>query len=197
MLGPNEDGAEAYRLYLEAMTCETCGRCKEDRDLHIFQAHEVIAALRRRMERAAEEVLEWISVKDRLPEPQVPVIVYATVHEGKKRRLRAQYAPKHTLFVHPGVQSDDEDYDEKTDEYYCKEGWYETSEFEEIHWRIQGEVTHWQPLPSPRRRGSNGRLLGGIGIRRSATRVLWGHCADYMGKREVMTRLLAVAVLLI
>jgi hypothetical protein len=92
---------------------------------------------------------DWISVKKRLPEAGVPVIVYATVYEGKKRRLRAQHAPPLTLASHPDAVCGEEDYDEKTDEYYCKEGWYETNEFEEIHWKIDGEVTHWQPLPPP------------------------------------------------
>ena len=42
-IGPNEDGAELYRLHLESLVCPKCGGCKEDRDLHIHQLHEFCA----------------------------------------------------------------------------------------------------------------------------------------------------------
>jgi len=91
--------------------------------------------------------MNWTSVKDRLPEPGIPVIVFAKLYDGKTRRLRAQHAPPLTLLQSPECEGGV--YDDKTDEYYCEEGWYETNEFDEIHWRIDGEITHWQPLPAP------------------------------------------------
>ena len=92
----------------------------------------------------------WIETKDKMPESGAPVLVFVQgVYGNKTRRLRASYAAKHTLVQSELANDDNVDYDETTDEYYCAEGWYETNEFEEVHWRIDGEVTHWMPLPEP------------------------------------------------
>jgi len=91
----------------------------------------------------------WIETKDKMPEYGVPVLVFVQgVYGNKTRRLRASYAAKHTQ-EQSELADGDADYDEATDEYYCPEGWYETNEFEEVHWRVEGEVTHWMPLPEP------------------------------------------------
>jgi hypothetical protein len=47
--------------------------------------------------------------------------------------------------------ADDEDgeYDEERDAYFVKPGWYETNEYEEVHWAVHDPVTHWMPLPEP------------------------------------------------
>lgn len=90
----------------------------------------------------------WISTKVELPQSGVPVLVFVQgVYGNKTRRLRAEYAAKFAL----AASEEDEvaDYDEVADEYYCPEGWYESNEFEEIHYRIEGEITHWMPLPDP------------------------------------------------
>jgi hypothetical protein len=97
--------------------------------------------------------MTWISVEDLLPVPGVPVLVFVADAYGgnvprNTLRLRAQYSDGKSL------ESVDEDedggvYDEATDTYYVREGWYETNEFEETHWRINGTVTHWMPLPEP------------------------------------------------
>jgi hypothetical protein len=91
----------------------------------------------------------WIETKEQLPKPGMPVLVFVqNVYGDKTRRLRAQYAAKFTL-EQSSEDDTDPDYDEKTDQYYCKPGWYETNEFDEVHWRIEGDVTHWMPLPDP------------------------------------------------
>jgi hypothetical protein len=94
------------------------------------------------------ERMQWVPVSERLPEDSKPVL--AVVKEGKRQFvLRVMYARKFDLVC--GTDCDEAflDYDEKTDEYYCKEGWYEDNQFEEIHWGISGDVTHWMPLPEP------------------------------------------------
>jgi len=92
---------------------------------------------------------DWIRVEDSLPEPGMPVIAYVPHYGGhtNSRRIRAQYAAKHSLEQHADAEGGD--YDEVSDTYYCEPGWYEDNEYEEIHWRVSDEVTHWQPLPQP------------------------------------------------
>jgi hypothetical protein len=100
--------------------------------------------------RAEQAAPAWIPVSERLPDPGVPVLVFVPHAYGDSsgsRRLRAQYAAEKTL-----EQSDDSIesgiYDSATDTYWCEPGWYETNEYEGVHWRIQGDVTHWMPLPA-------------------------------------------------
>jgi hypothetical protein len=87
---------------------------------------------------------EWISVKDRLPEADTPVLIF-----NDKRILRACYIPKYHINDNDSeYEGDYLDYDEKNDEYYWPEGWYECNYYEEVHFKID-EVTHWRPLPAP------------------------------------------------
>lgn len=94
----------------------------------------------------------WISVEERLPEAGEPVLVYLENSHGKGRRLRAQYSDGKSL------EADDADdsgvYDEEQDKYFVPEGWYETNEHEEVHWKVDDPVTHWQPLPAAPRKES-------------------------------------------
>jgi len=96
--------------------------------------------------------MKWISVKNKLPDPEKPVLVFVqNVYEGKlTRRLRAFYAPKYT--IEQGACEDEYngyEYNEEKDNYYLCEGWYENNEFDEVNWKIDGDVTHWMPLPEP------------------------------------------------
>lgn len=94
-----------------------------------------------------EPVTAWIPVTDRMPEPNVPVIALVNPNEwGKTFCIRAQYAPAKTLEL--DFDAEGGEYDEETDKYYCEEGWYETNEFEDVHWNVHGTIIHWQPLPS-------------------------------------------------
>lgn len=91
--------------------------------------------------------MNWIKSEFLLPPAGTPVIVFGKNEYGKGRTLRAFYAPRHTI-------EDDNDYEaaqycEEKDKYYLKEGWYESNEFEDVHWRIEFEVTHWMSLPKP------------------------------------------------
>lgn len=90
--------------------------------------------------------MQWISVKDMLPENRKPVL--AVVKEDAFIYVvRASYAKKFDIESTTDYDEEFFDYDEKTDAYYCKPGWYENNVFEDIHWGVCGEVTHWMPLP--------------------------------------------------
>ena len=102
-----------------------------------------------------EEKMQWISVKDRLPENRKPVL--AVVKEDAFIYVvRASYAKKFDIESTTDYDEEFFDYDEKTDAYYCKPGWYENNVFEDIHWGVCGEVTHWMLIPeSPPKDGDN------------------------------------------
>ena len=97
----------------------------------------------------------WVSVKDRLPEPGMAVLLDI----GKKTPIRAMWAAKHTVEAHDEADPGWCDYDETTDMYYCPEGWYEWNQHEDVHWAVSEKPRAWMPLPSPSSAdegGSNG-----------------------------------------
>ena len=97
----------------------------------------------------------WVSVKDRLPEPGMAVLLDI----GKKTPIRAMWAAKHTVEAHDEADPGWCDYDETTGMYYCPEGWYEWNQHEEVHWAVSEKPRAWMPLPSPSSAdegGSNG-----------------------------------------
>ena len=93
--------------------------------------------------------MTWIACDKEMPPAGVPVLAYVPSYfgGGHDRRIRAQYAPPKTLEQSPDAEGGE--YDEESDTFYCTEGWYETNEYEEIHWAVTDPVTHWMHLPSP------------------------------------------------
>ena len=98
---------------------------------------------------------EWISVADRLPEPEHEVLVHCEMRPSRfLYQCKAFYIPKKWPREESAFNWDYEccdEYDEETDDYYVNEGWYER-----IHnWDdynavgIDDFVTHWMPLPEP------------------------------------------------
>jgi hypothetical protein len=83
--------------------------------------------------------------------PDGPDFVLACVESDRGRRavIRASYARQYELVSSPESIDEHCDYHEEQDEYFVPEGWYESNEFEEINWRVEGEVIGWMPLPSP------------------------------------------------
>lgn len=99
--------------------------------------------------------MEWISVNDRLPEPEHEVLVLCkTKPNGYEYLCLAFYVPDKWLRGDSDYNWDYEAcdvYSEEDDDYYVNEGWYES-----IHnWDdynavgIADFVTHWMPLPEP------------------------------------------------
>lgn len=96
----------------------------------------------------------WISVKDRLPESEVEVIVLAVSSDGHKTIATAMYEDGKT-------STDDRnwfwyemdfDYDEEDDQYLIPEGWWEYRHFnpDDVYNNpIDWTVAYWMPMPEP------------------------------------------------
>jgi hypothetical protein len=93
-----------------------------------------------------DETLRWRLTSEEMPTANVPVIARYVNALGNERRIRAMWAALKSLECVVEC-CDDADYDEDTDTYWCRPGWYEENEHEETHWWVDEEVTHWLPLP--------------------------------------------------
>ena len=100
-------------------------------------------------------VQKWISVKDRLPEPEQEVFVCVKSKISNYRYVCcAMHVPENWYRQSSDFCWDFEccdEYDEEQDDYIVKQGWYES-----IHnWDdysvvgIEDIVTHWMPIPEP------------------------------------------------
>lgn len=94
-----------------------------------------------------EGMMTWIPITEKYPEGEEPVFVVVDFGKGRRRVLRAMWAPKNTVDGSMDDYDGDLDYSEEKDCYYWPEGWYEWNEFDEMRWHVGGTVTHWMPLP--------------------------------------------------
>lgn len=152
----------AIRCAVARGWCHQKNASKEmDVDLAIAISDEILAILDVAPETEAERVpVGWIPVSERLPEPGKVVMAYYKNSVGGDRIICGFHAPKHTLEV--GCNDDEScyDFDDATDTAYMAEGWLERidnwDEFRSIY-VVEGEVTHWMPLPeAPRCRRRRG-----------------------------------------
>lgn len=101
----------------------------------------------------------WISVKERLPEPETEVVVLA-VRNCSHTNTTATIIT--TAMYEDGTISTDDslwcwydhdfDYDEEKDQYIVSEGWWEYRQYnpdDVLNNYIDDTVTHWMPLPLP------------------------------------------------
>jgi Protein of unknown function (DUF551) len=89
----------------------------------------------------------WIDASTEKPKTKLPVIVYGVNEWGKGRTLRACYVPKFSIEEDEQSFDGDCEFDPAEDKFYWPEGWYEWNEFEDMHWKVTFEVTHWMYLP--------------------------------------------------
>ena len=96
--------------------------------------------------------MEWINVKDRLPEAGRRVILFQQVSEVRKVPVFGFYAPKRAVEYKGGDQWGlDADYVEADDKYYIPEGFYEQIEnWDDIAFIAisKNDVTHWAYMPN-------------------------------------------------
>ena len=92
--------------------------------------------------------MEWISVKDKLPDHGRNVLATYKNSHGKNRIIVGHYLER---FKEESDCSDDchDEYHEESDGYYYCEGWYErqdnNNDFSSM-FVSEGEVSHWMPL---------------------------------------------------
>ena len=100
-------------------------------------------------------VQEWISVKDRLPENGVHVLLCCEIHRyggeiAGKYVCDGYYAEANKIIAGGFPDEFDCEYSEEDDEYYLCEGWYEViknwDDYNSV--AVEDFVTHWMPLPS-------------------------------------------------
>ena len=101
-------------------------------------------------------VQEWISVKDRLPENGVHVLLCCEIHRyggeiAGKYVCDGYYAEANKIIAGGFPDECDCEYREEDDEYYLCEGWYEViknwDDYNSV--AVEDFVTHWMSLPNP------------------------------------------------
>ena len=101
-------------------------------------------------------VQEWISVKSRLPESGVYVLLCCEIHRyggeiAGKYVCDGYYAEANKIIAGDFPDDFDCEYSEEDDEYYLCEGWYEViknwDDYNSV--AVEDLVTHWMPLPEP------------------------------------------------
>ena len=99
---------------------------------------------------------KWISVKDRLPESGVHVLLCCEMHRyggeiAGKYVCDGYYAEANKIIAGGFPDECDCEYSEEDDEFYLCEGWYEViKNWDNYNSVTVGDfVTHWMPLPEP------------------------------------------------
>ena len=99
-------------------------------------------------------VQEWISVKDRLPENGVHVLLCCEIHRyggeiAGKYVCDGYYAKANKIIAGGFPDECDCEYSEEDDEYYLCEGWYEViknwDDYNSV--AVEDLVTHWMRTP--------------------------------------------------
>jgi hypothetical protein len=102
----------------------------------------------------------WTSTESALPDTGKKVLATYLNKLGNSRIVIANWVKAKTQKSVSDWDDEEscEEYDEDTQEFYIKEGWYECIENNEEYgmFRIhEGEVTHWTPMPLGPRREEN------------------------------------------
>ena len=152
--------ALAYIQQLEAKVLELEKMCDAEQ-LKASQAIAETAETKRLCSRYGQMIMntfpKWISVEERLPEPETQVLILA-----KRRNFTIITNGIHEDGTLNTEDSDwhwydnDFEYDEENDAYIIPEGWWEYKHYngdDEYNHAIDDKVTHWMPLPEPPKEG--------------------------------------------
>lgn len=92
---------------------------------------------------------KWISVDQELPKGNCLARYVSEIYLDNQRIVKAQYIKRWWIETSSDDDECCEEYSEKDDTYYLKEGWYEVSDNSDYHLTPihQGEVTHWMEIP--------------------------------------------------
>lgn len=93
----------------------------------------------------------WYPVTpETMPHGGMNVIAFYLNKLGKKRTVRAFYAPRFTIEDHSDNGDGNEDSNEEHEgTVYLTEGWYEECDNADYFYRISDTVTHWRVFPPP------------------------------------------------
>lgn len=94
--------------------------------------------------------MQWISVKDKMPEHGVPVLATCKNYYGKSRRIIAEYIERWKEESGYGDDESNDEYSEELDQFFLKEGWYEKIDNWGDYSSVvvhEGDVEYWMPLP--------------------------------------------------
>ena len=125
----------------------------------LAEAANLIEAQTKEIEKLRGQLPRWIPVEERLPEPETDILAVCN---------RNGY-----IFVVPAIYEDGKMltqdskwnwceiycyglYNEKADDYYVPEGWWENRQFnpDDVYNNlVDCPVTHWAPLPGPPEEG--------------------------------------------
>ena len=107
------------------------------------------------------EIGEWISVEDRLPEPEKEVLILTIRRYMCYGEVR-EISTITTAMYEDGTMSTEDSfwnwydidfiYDEENDVQYIPEGWWEFRHYnpdDVYNNAVDDKVTHWMPLPEP------------------------------------------------
>lgn len=126
---------------------------EHDRNVAEGQMVSFIEAILRVKNAPTIEVPRWVSVTERLPEPEKEVLAYCEQRPSRFAYVCcAFYVPQKWHSEESNYSWDYEccsEYDEETDDYIVNEGWYERirnwDDYNAVG--IADFVTHWMPLP--------------------------------------------------
>ena len=155
----NKEVVKALRCCAKGLghddACENCkvGEIQDRREYIEFAAANAIERLTAENAALREKVPQWISVEDRLPEPETDVLIVcnrngyvfvtpAIYEDGKM--LTQESAWNWSDIYGYGL------YSEEDDDYYIPEGWWENRQFnpDDVYNNpVDCTVTHWMPLP--------------------------------------------------
>lgn len=93
--------------------------------------------------------MEWQPIENSKPVSNTIVLIHCVTEQLKKSIiLRAVWYDRYTEEIW-GDEFEAGEYCEEKDSYFIREGWYEFNQYDEVHWAVSQEVTHWMPLPDP------------------------------------------------